>query len=221
MKKFCAFILIFSLGAFLYAQSSGSRISSTRVFVNPTTGGTPAEREYFDYNLLEEVKGGGYELVNDQYSDPEEAQRNSDFYITVAVAYDAQYRENIVTLELYNTRSGALLITSGMSYQTLDEMNDWNLTMIYRLKGASVFHRQERQGFPVDGHLRLGKTRHEPGIADTLGPAGGVDPDDPDPAEVRFPVPAIPVRVKQPLGNRVFSGFVVRVAAAPIALRLF
>jgi hypothetical protein len=130
MRKLYVFLMMVALTASLSAQSSPSNVF---VYVSPAVGGTAEEREYFDFNLREEVKGGGYELTNALYNNPDEAWAQSDFYIDVELSYDREYDENIVTLILYNTRTGELLITSGMVYESLDEMYDWNLTLIYRV----------------------------------------------------------------------------------------
>jgi hypothetical protein len=132
MRKLGIFLTMAVLTASLYAQSVESGISNVYVYVSPAIGGTEAEREYFDFNLQEEVIGGGYELTNDLYADPDEAWSYSDFYIDVELSYDAEYDEHIITLTLYDTWTGNLIVTSGMAYSTLEEMNDWNLTLIYR-----------------------------------------------------------------------------------------
>ncbi|GHT74913.1 hypothetical protein FACS1894124_5510 [Spirochaetia bacterium] len=109
------------------------KLTNVHVWVAPTEGGSEEDREYFDFNLPEEVKGGGYELTNPLYIELAAAKENSDFYITTELTYDEEYQENIITMELYNTKTGELLITNGMSYDTTDMMYDWNLTLIYRL----------------------------------------------------------------------------------------
>jgi hypothetical protein len=65
------------------------------------------------------------------------------------------------------------------------------------------------QRFPVKDYPRLDETRYQPGIGQALFPARRVDPDDPDPAEIPFPVTAITVRVEKALGNRIFGGFII------------
>lgn len=104
---------------------SESAHSNVYVYVSPAAGGTAEEREYFDFNLQEEVKGSGYALAD--------SETNSDFFIDVELSYDREYDEHIITLILYRTETGEILVTSGMVYETLDEMYDWNLTLIYRV----------------------------------------------------------------------------------------
>jgi hypothetical protein len=139
LKKWDFLLVILALSVPLFAQTedpanvSEGNFSDINVYIAPATGGTPEERQYFDFNLQQEVIGGGYQLTNSLYSTPAEAQSKSDFYITVELEFDAEYEEHIVTLVLYETRSGNLLVTSGMGYYSLDEMNEWNLTMIYRV----------------------------------------------------------------------------------------
>jgi hypothetical protein len=124
------------------AGSDAQRASfgNVRVWVAPAVGGTPEDRAYFDFMLPEEVKGGGYELTNTLYPTLEEAREQSDFYITSTLEYDEEYQDTVINSELYNTRTGAQIITSSMGYKTTEEMNDWNLTMIYRLMAnAPIF----------------------------------------------------------------------------------
>jgi len=91
----------------------------------------------------------------------------------------------------------------------------------YRLKGRRVFRCQVSQGFPINGDSGLVKAGYEPGIRKLLGPAGRVDPYDPELAEIALPVFTIPVGVGKALGNRVLGGFEVRFPPAPIALCQF
>jgi hypothetical protein len=125
MKKLCIFLMMAALTTALSAQSDEYILSNVWVYVSPATGGTAEEREYFDFNLQEEVIGGGYALAD--------SEENSDFIIDVELSYDQEYNEHIITLFLYRTETGELLVTSGMVYETLDEMYDWNLTLIYRV----------------------------------------------------------------------------------------
>jgi hypothetical protein len=142
IKKSIWFPLMFSITVFLSAQTSTeatldatvlSKYANVKVWVAPTVGGTAEDRAYFDFNLPEEIKGSGYELTNTLYPTIDEARQASDFYITAALEYDEEYGDNVLIAELYNTETGALIITTSMGYRTTDEMNDWNLTMIYRL----------------------------------------------------------------------------------------
>ncbi|GHV29075.1 hypothetical protein AGMMS4952_14170 [Spirochaetia bacterium] len=135
IKIVIGFLMALAAAASLNAQETidGIKYSNVGVWIAPTIGGTAADREYFDFNLAEEIKGGGYDLTNEMYPTPEEARQNSDFYITTSLEYDEEYQDNVINAELYNTRTGALIITTSMGYQTTEEMNDWNLTMIYRL----------------------------------------------------------------------------------------
>ncbi|GHV62875.1 hypothetical protein AGMMS49587_11040 [Spirochaetia bacterium] len=139
----------------LSAQSSTFDVF---VYVSPAVGGTAEEREYFDFNLQEEVKGGGYALTNALYDDPDEAWSYSDFYIDVELSYDAEYDEHIITLMLYNTWTGELIVTSGMAYQTLEEMYDWNLTMIYRVMANAPILKKYDDGTGFETVVENGPT---------------------------------------------------------------
>ncbi|GHV75744.1 hypothetical protein AGMMS49942_05650 [Spirochaetia bacterium] len=143
LKKLTGFLMMTGITVALCAQTSppesvetdsgASQFINVKVWVAPTRGGSAEDRAYFDFNLPEEVKGSGYDLTNSLYPTPEEAREASDFYIICRLEYDAEYDDNVITAELYSTRTDAVIITTSMGYQTTEEMNDWNLTMIYRL----------------------------------------------------------------------------------------
>jgi hypothetical protein len=130
MRKLVFFLMMIVLTVSLSAQG---RNADVFVYVSPAIGGTAEEQDFFNFNLQEEVKGSGYGLANTLNSNPDVAWSQSDFYIDVELSYDASYREHVITLMLYKTETGDLIVTSGMAYQTLEEMYDWNLTMIYRV----------------------------------------------------------------------------------------
>ncbi|GHT77214.1 hypothetical protein FACS1894130_00810 [Spirochaetia bacterium] len=132
----------------LAAQSNSNSI---QVWVAPVKGGTAADQEYFNFNLQEEVKGGGYILTNGIYFDVANDAEHSDFYITTELYYDEEYDENVITMELYNTITDALIVTNGMSYDTTDMMNDWNLTLIYRLMANAPIEKFTAEG--LEGYL--------------------------------------------------------------------
>jgi hypothetical protein len=138
MKKLKILLMMLTITTSLSAQS---RIYSIMVYIYPTAGGTAEERDYFDFNLQEEIIGAGYELTNDLYDDPEDARYYSDFFIEPDLSYDAENDEHIITLSLYNTVTDTLILSSDMAYNTLEDMADWNLTMIYRvMANAPVTH---------------------------------------------------------------------------------
>ncbi|GHT64468.1 hypothetical protein FACS1894110_04150 [Spirochaetia bacterium] len=129
-KLWLLFLILLAVCAPLFAQSAGnvenaSLIANVKVWVAPVSGGTRQEREYFDFNMREEVKGSGY-LLADSLTD-------SDFYIFFTLEHDDVYGDEIITAELYLTETNELIITTGMGYQVVEEMNEWNLTMIYQL----------------------------------------------------------------------------------------
>ncbi|GHV80000.1 hypothetical protein AGMMS49944_17910 [Spirochaetia bacterium] len=123
----------------LFAQSpedgagSGSRIANVKVWVAPVEGGTEEEREYFDFNMPEEVKGSGYQLA--------ESVEDSDFYILFSLEHDEEYGDEMITAELYTTKTGALIISNTMGYAAVEDMTDWNLTMIYQLMANAPLHK--------------------------------------------------------------------------------
>lgn len=129
-KLWLLFLIPLAVCTPLFAQSADdvenmSRIANVRVWVAPVKGGTIQEREYFDFNMQEEVKGSGYLLA--------ESLEKSDFYIQFTLVHDEAYGDETITAELYITETNTLIITTGMGYTAVEDMNDWNLTMIYSL----------------------------------------------------------------------------------------
>ncbi|GHV50160.1 hypothetical protein AGMMS49579_03310 [Spirochaetia bacterium] len=161
IKKIIGFLAMLTVTAALYAQAEsipegeksaniGEKFANVKVWVAPTTGGSAEDRAYFDFNLPEEVKGSGYELT--------ETQEASDFYIVASLEYDEEYGDYVLTAELYNTETGALIVTTGMGYQTTEEMNDWNLTTIYSLMANAPISKRLslKAEAPKEYHLFLG-----------------------------------------------------------------
>ncbi|GHV15401.1 hypothetical protein FACS189491_12290 [Spirochaetia bacterium] len=58
---------------------------------------------------------------------------DSDFYLRFTLTHDEVYDDETITAELYLTETNTLIITTGMGYQAVEDMNEWNLTMIYQL----------------------------------------------------------------------------------------
>jgi hypothetical protein len=143
------FLLLVALSVSVPASLSAqdSRYAEITVYVCPTEGGSQSDREYFDFNLQEEVRGSGYTLANGLYRSAAEAKDNSHFYIVVTLEYDEAFRENVVNTELYDTRTNNQILTSSMGYQNVEEMNEWNLTIIYSLmaNAPSVKHIMDYQ----------------------------------------------------------------------------
>jgi hypothetical protein len=123
MKQLGFFLLLTAAAVSLSAQNSV--LLNTKVWIAPTVGGTAAEREFFDFNLREETRGAGYGLA--------ETRADSDFYITTLVERDEAENINILTLALYNSHTDAELLTNGMAFTVVEDMYDWNLTMVYSL----------------------------------------------------------------------------------------
>ena len=85
---------------------------------------------------------------------------------------------------------------------------------------VSVAHSDIRQHLPVELHAGQHQTVHERRIAHPVLPRRGVDPRDPQPAEVALAVAPVPVRIGVRLQQRLLRALVVRVRLAAEALRL-
>jgi hypothetical protein len=182
-KVWWFFLVLTALSAPLFAQSedgteNASRIANVKVWVAPARGGTEKAREYFDFNMPEEVRGSGYQLA--------ESMAGSDFYILFTLEHDEEYGDEMITAELYTTNTGELIISNSMGYTAVEDMNDWNLTMIYQLMANAPLHkyittyewnpppppRKPLLGFPeykLWVGLRLGYSNRHYSIRDDVG----------------------------------------------------
>jgi hypothetical protein len=115
------FLLLLGNSAPVFSQSTGN----VRVYVAPVRGGSAADRDYFSSNIRIELIGASYGVV--------ETKEESDFYMILAVSRDSEARNRfLVNLTLYETATDREIITLGKDYTSLDEMNEWNLYLIYQ-----------------------------------------------------------------------------------------
>jgi hypothetical protein len=108
------------------------------IFISWTTGGSEAERAYFDSHLPDAVKANGWVLAS--------TMEESDLFITTDLAYNYEMRLQAVTVQLHDSVTGEQLASNAMGYETVTDMNQWNNLLIEELM----------DGIPKYGHTVRG-----------------------------------------------------------------
>jgi hypothetical protein len=160
-------IVVWALAALtaLPAQPAGAaperRYGETAVYVYPTKGGSSEDRAYFNFNMQEEIKGAGYTLTNLLYREEAAAKENSDYYIALILDYDEVYKEHTLTADLYDTRTGNHILSSIYGYKNVEDMDQWNLTIIYSLMANAPLIKKKPPGIIADAYgLPGGEQQH-------------------------------------------------------------
>jgi hypothetical protein len=115
---FCGIFSLFSVVA--------EDLPNVSVWVPPVEGGSDEEKQYFYDNMRMELVGGGYVLA--------ESRENSDFYMNIRVAHgeESDAPGNYVNLSLHDSRTEKEIITLSWDYNTLDDMDIWNLYLVFQ-----------------------------------------------------------------------------------------
>jgi hypothetical protein len=95
-------------------------VPSVCIYISPMETGTTEEQKYFMENMRLEFTGATYEVVD--------SIEKSDYNVILSVMRDDD--TNVVTLTLFDTKTGRELITLGRDYQELSDMDTWNLYLI-------------------------------------------------------------------------------------------
>jgi hypothetical protein len=120
--------------AMLFSQSR----DDVRVYVSPVTGGLPEQQEFFAENFRMELTGANYAVV--------ENQGDSDYTMNLSITQDVEesYEDedgnmtaervvNVLSVSLLSTEDGREIIQLSWGFETLEEMYDWNLLLIYQV----------------------------------------------------------------------------------------
>ncbi|MDR0399435.1 MAG: PorT family protein [Treponema sp.] len=101
-------------------------VPEVKVHVAPVDGGTPEERAYFKEQFEMEIMGASFQVVD--------RRTDSHYWMSLDITQlgDGEYPPNILSLALYNTDTGREVVSLSWGYETLDEMADWNLYLIYQ-----------------------------------------------------------------------------------------
>jgi hypothetical protein len=111
--------------AVLLGNAAVISAQNVKVYVSPVRGGSAEDKAYFSANIRAELIGAAFAVV--------ETREESDFYMNLVVSRDPEARNRfMVNLTLFDTAANREIITLGKDYGTLDDMNDWNLYLIYQ-----------------------------------------------------------------------------------------
>jgi hypothetical protein len=123
----------FLIAPFLFIVISAVRLpaqerSDTALYIAAASGGTQAQRQFFDDNIPMEVANANYKLV---YTPAE-----SDYIINMNLSQGEDYDNpggtvNIFTITVVRTRTGAEVVRYSYDYQDVEEMYQWNLYIVY------------------------------------------------------------------------------------------
>jgi hypothetical protein len=118
------FLFVFGILALFPVPAAD--LQNVQVWVAPVEGGSGEEQEYFYTNMRMELVGGGYSLAA--------SRENSDFYMNIRVAREEEGDgpANYVNLALYDSRTDNEIITLSWDYNTLDDMDIWNLYLVFQ-----------------------------------------------------------------------------------------
>jgi hypothetical protein len=126
MKKYLVAVLLLFPAFVLFAQSR----DDVTVYVPPVSGGNAEEQMFFTENFKMELTGANYVVV--------ENQDDSDYILALSITRD-KYEEgggvqtdNLLTVSLLASSDGRELLQFSWGYTDLEEMNEWNLHLIYQ-----------------------------------------------------------------------------------------
>jgi hypothetical protein len=119
-------LLLFFYAVFSLFPARAENLRNVYVWVAPVEGGSDREKQYFYDNMRMELVGGGYSLA--------ESRENSDFYMNIQAAQENRDNGpvNYVILALYDSRTEKEIITLSWDYNTLEDMDIWNLYLVFQ-----------------------------------------------------------------------------------------
>ncbi|MDR0670050.1 MAG: hypothetical protein LBF95_08205 [Treponema sp.] len=133
MKKYLPGVMFLCSVMALCAQSR----DDVTVYVAPVIGGIPEQQMFFAENFKMELMGANYAVV--------ENQADSDYTMNLSITQDveASYEDeygqmtaeqiiNVLTVSLMSTEEARELLQFSWAFETLEEMYEWNLHLIYQ-----------------------------------------------------------------------------------------
>lgn len=141
MRKHLGMALFFFTLAFLSAQER----RTTKLYIAPTSGGTPEAQAFFDTNIPMEVTAANY-MVTDNIDE-------ADYTIHMAISEnpdmdDPSAPANIFTIRVIRAADSAEIVRFSWGYTDLEEMYNWNLYIIYNAM-ANIALNQEGVAGPI------------------------------------------------------------------------
>jgi hypothetical protein len=134
MKKYLLFVVFFLPALALFAQSR----NDVTVYIPPVLGGLPEQQMFFAENFKMELMGANYTVVEDQM--------DADYILALTISQEAETYEdesgalveetgeviNVLTVSLQNSDDGREILQFSWAFNTLEEMYEWNLHLIYQ-----------------------------------------------------------------------------------------
>jgi hypothetical protein len=108
-----------------------------KVYVAPVLGGTPEQQMFFADNFKMELVGANYAVVG--------TQEESDYTMSLSITQEVEdgYEDengvmiaerivNVLSVSLLATKDAREILQFSWAFETLDEMYEWNLHLIYQ-----------------------------------------------------------------------------------------
>lgn len=108
----------------VFASLSAQDRSSIKLYVAPASGGSPAEREFFDVNIPMEIKGAHYTIT--------ESLEEASYLVGMTISENPDSNtSSLFTLSVTKVSSAVPLVELSWVYTEVEEMYEWNLYLIY------------------------------------------------------------------------------------------
>jgi hypothetical protein len=134
MKKYLLILVFLFPPLALFAQSR----DDIRVFIPPVLGGLPEQQLFFAENFKMELIGANYTVVD--------GQTESDYTLALTISQEVDSYEdetgalieipgeivNVLTVSLQASKDGREVLQFSWAFDTLEEMYEWNLHLIYQ-----------------------------------------------------------------------------------------
>jgi hypothetical protein len=137
----------------LFAQSR----DDVTVYIAPVTGGIPEQQMFFAENFKMELVGANYAVVDNQ--------ADSDYTMNLSITQEVEdsYEDefgvmqaeqiiNVLTISLQDSVDGREILQFSWAFETLEEMYEWNLHLIYQAMANVPF--TKLTGVPDTNHWR-------------------------------------------------------------------
>jgi hypothetical protein len=135
MKKYLLFTAFFLPALALFAQSR----NDVTVYIPPVTGGLQEQRTFFAENFKMELFGANYTVVDKRL--------DADYILALTITQEVETYEaeggdiageeieeivNVLTVSLQSNEDGREILRFSWAFDTLEEMYEWNLHLIYQ-----------------------------------------------------------------------------------------
>jgi hypothetical protein len=133
IKRPIAAVILLLSAVTLFAQSR----DDVAVYIAPVSGGVPEQQMFFAENFKMELVGANYAVVD--------SQAGSDYTMNLSITQEVEdsYEDesgvmqagqiiNVLTVALLDSLDGREILQFSWAFETLEEMYEWNLHLIYQ-----------------------------------------------------------------------------------------